>query len=1404
MPNGYVNFKNGPWSYHPHVYQQSGLWILGGNVTYANNIQFYTELIGGTVWATNNVKFNLNTGYNAWGRFNDDSDLTLDVADGKVLDLENFTFEGSSKITKTGAGTLKLAAWPSSLVWNEGAVTVVDSTRREFDVLFVGVGHALSLAVEGTTIETLAGNAGTITIGAKNLTVGTVDIEKVTGTFLMDASVFAPGDVILSCESAELRAKVAADLKTVGVNVIEEGVTLKVGVSELVFDSKETKDLNDPKGWRNGQVPPAGASVVISGEGVEADITGTIPQWAAITVADGALLSVQTDSTLGKIAMTSAGRLSVDDAASLTLTDALTFDAVDAVEEAPALCEVTVSSGATLSVPGKTGFKNCDLKLYGSLVSTTVGGFAFGTAAADEVAWFKMTSEGGTITAANPNGVENGARIDFAVPQVGGTVKVLDTIALYSTTITYNSKDGMAFGLNNPSDEAFTVLADNTPLTVGADTTVAGGANLVLDNGAVLMRKRHSEGDTGDSNYNLIVQNKGRITVRNGGEIRAGVTRVNDNLVDGAIRLQPDEPGYVGIEILEGGIANWYKLNGYETGAVRFADGVCKFFKSYWHGWGNRVHVLNNLQFVEIPEETAMTICGTNQTYSSNNDTFTYFELESPFSGAGDLLLENKRTGKTMEPVLICGNSTCTGKMEVLPDNGTAKTVAHFADGANWAGKVVWNGRVDLVPTDPNHADAATKPTAVSFGSVDLQVPFVFRLWGGEELRNDTVNITGSGWEGDCTIDFALQGYEAKPGDLWCLGTMPKDATAPAAPSEKWRVFTEAVEGNEDYVRLMAGPASLEYNFISTESGDLTDPKNWECGYVPVGKDIVIKGAGVRATVTDAEAMPSFASIEVREGASLDFTHPEGTVTIPGLTLDATAVVRIGGEGVAPVVRMSAAPQSFAAVDEGGAVRMPKIAVAAGATLEVPGGTAFKNCALDLRGNLVGASDGKIVFGTALANETAYFSLFAEGALIAPTNDAAAENGSRIDIAVPAVGGRVVVTEPIVLKDTVVANSLMDGLAIGLNNPTGLAFRVVADNTPLNVGADTFVAGGANLVLTNGTVLFRARNEPTGTKFNYAAESQYCLYVRNLGRITVADGSEIRAGVTQGDGNKADGAIRLEPDETGFVGIEVLDGGIANWYKLNGGGKGAISFATSTFKCYQTQWWSWSNRMLPFYGLARMDIVDGSTFTFCGASEKVYYTNDETMDKFEFESPVAGGGNLVVRNTRSGKTLKAHVTSAANTCTGTIGLGVNEGTAKSELWFDNGANWAGTVLWSEGVSLGVTDDVPATFTFGAVDLRTDFPIRVWTDAQGNVTSDRINITGAGFTGNGGKVVIDFQGGVEPPEGYQFYPLGTMPKDAALPAVRSATWCVKARKIKGDDERLEYGLVRNRGFIISIY
>ena len=123
--------------------------------------------------------------------------------------------------------------------------------------------------------------------------------------------------------------------------------------------------------------------------------------------------------------------------------------------------------------------------------------------------------------------------------------------------------------------------------------------------------------------------------------------------------------------------------------------------------------------------------------------------------------------------------------------------------------------------------------------------------------------------------------------------------------------------------------------------------------------------------------------------------------------------------------------------------------------------------------------------------------------------------------------------------------------------------------------------------------------------------------------------------------------------------------------------------------------------------------------------------------------PVTGAGSLVVTNTAAGKLMDVTIVNGANTATGLALAAAEEGTM---LRFADGANWAGTVVANSHVALTNLTDGAATVTFGNLRLESgEFPLRLFRDESGALTSDAVNLTGAVVKGEGDTGFIRLTG-----------------------------------------------------------
>ena len=140
-----------------------------------------------------------------------------------------------------------------------------------------------------------------------------------------------------------------------------------------------------------------------------------------------------------------------------------------------------------------------------------------------------------------------------------------------------------------------------------------------------------------------------------------------------------------------------------------------------------------------------------------------------------------------MTAIVTNSENTATGLATAEPPSPAgAKSYLLFADGANWAGTVVANGRVGLT----NLTAEAAAPVLVTFGTMLFETNFPVRLWKSEGVTtNDVINITGGVSGGYGFVPELMDGYAPVPGDAFTLGAYPAGAALPKLnASHKWRL----------------------------------------------------------------------------------------------------------------------------------------------------------------------------------------------------------------------------------------------------------------------------------------------------------------------------------------------------------------------------------------------------------------------------------------------------------------------------------------------------------------------------------------------------------------------------------------------------------------------------------------
>ena len=1306
MPNGLV-FGSGSTSsgFSFSLIQNYGELELGGPVSKgAYPGDFRVILSGGTVHATSDVSFGFSS-----ATVSANASVTLNVDAGASIDLSSFTYGAGASVTKVGAGDFVFEngmTLPDTFVVSEGAVAL---------------GSSGSYDLTGITF----GSNGKVKIGAAGITLTAWDNSLLSsGGFAADIAAPVSGSTVFTCADASVLALAQTGFNATlpeGFAVRIEGNSLVV-TSAYVFNSTTVTDLNDPAGWAGGAVP-SNKVVTIMGAGVSPTTTD-LPPFAGITIQDGASLAIANGGTLPTLALADSAALTIS---SGTATLGGSFSAQPSGNAFPALI---VASGATLNVPGGTTFTDCSLSVSGTLAANTAGDLVLGSSAAGATASFGLTVNGGTIST-------TAGDIRFFCPVSGGTVSPLGTVAFTGATFLHDDDHGFQFGVNNPAATAITFTFDNTTLNYPkkGNYYISGGSALRFVNGASLYRANSQ-----DDNCMFYVNGLASIFLGSGTSSLFGESSNSGSVGNGAMTFSPDTDGFASLVISNATWETYHSAGNGKAVAEIYGASLHTINQNNW----NRAQPFDGFKAVNLNADATLTI--------SNNVDSAGLDFSEKFTGAGSLFFSTPRsTTRTFN--FKSTTSTATGTLAADSAKNTALVIA---TNATWGGTVVWNGKASI-----NHSATAG---AMTFGGIDLVSDFTYRIWGDGTC--DHYTLTGAGFvdNGGKIVISVADGSEAAPGDLWILARVPAGTTVPTSAGASWTIAARKVDGDDSVVDIVLSPVASDYTFESTEFCDLTAADGWSCGYVPTNENVKVTGAGVVATISSAAAFPTFASIAVRNGATLKVL---ADVTLPPLTVDATSKVVFGdNETVVAATLDATLVTGYDATTE--PVSLPIIEVATNATLTVAAGMKFKDVDFRLYGTVTKIGTGTLAptFGYAENGETSYIAFTADGGVF----DFHANNNDRVYGAVtfvcPVSGGIVIPVGTITLRNAVrnvTGWADFGNWEFGVNNPTSVPFEVLVDGTHIDVSGEFCASGAAHLTLVNGSYI-RRNSSCLGHWYPMAiqhsatitvGEGCYIDFTTNDGQFGIDSQSAVDT-VTVRDG----GAYTVSYNSSGYVrGVFVSDGGVLGVTKL----------ATRS-----------RTDLLRGFGSARLD---GDLFiqSINIGTGSVNWDRHTKMANV----PFTGTGDVIVTNGVPEYPFTVTMVNGASTATGSIKVDKVEGDAETALYFADGANWAGTVVAGNVLLTNLTDGVDAaTVTFGALDLATDFNIRVWAENGVVVTNDMVNV--GQYQSHGGRLSIEpMSEGLEFVAGDKIV-VGTIAKNSPNPAVR-AGWCVKRLAIDGDDE-----------------
>ena len=554
--------------------------------------------------------------------------------------------------------------------------------------------------------------------------------------------------------------------------------------------------------------------------------------------------------------------------------------------------------------------------------------------------------------------------------------------------------------------------------------------------------------------------------------------------------------------------------------------------------------------------------------------------------------------------------------------------------------------------------------------------------------------------------------------------------------------------------------------FVFDGEKDLSDADAWG-GTVPVGGAALVSGESTVALITSST--PAFSSITLEGGATLKVVG--SGIAIPKVTLTYPSRLLIP-EGTACTLSVDALES------KGDASGLPVFEIASGATVTAERNLVLKNVDFRLYGTIKTPKDGTggITFGGSGIAEHAYFAMTAVGGTIdiyGSTTEAWKQ------FVTPAGNGSVTVVGPILLKDTTVvfrrndgSEPAYNGVSIGTGNPEDRPFEFILDNTVMPLVRKNMISGAAKVICRNGGGLWKPTAHP-----GVAAT----MYVQGWSSIELI-GADAHLGYSYAADRDP---FYVNPWlDTTPASITVRDGAWVAFHSTAGGNHGAFVSSNGVWRVPTLPFFSDKpvppdndarNWLSDLFNGFKSIVIDGESSLFIESWAGMFgdiVGEDWDRNVALADVPMTGAGDLVLTNGTPGRSFTAVMTSGKNTATGKLRVADSED--PTSFMFDDGANWAGTVMGDEHISFTNRTDAskPATVDFSRLELTGKMKVRVWRGEPR--TNDMVNL--AFPIGGNGQIVPVFTDGKDPVDG-DVVSLGTYPADSPLPddALAGRNW-----------------------------
>ena len=537
------------------------------------------------------------------------------------------------------------------------------------------------------------------------------------------------------------------------------------------------------------------------------------------------------------------------------------------------------------------------------------------------------------------------------------------------------------------------------------------------------------------------------------------------------------------------------------------------------------------------------------------------------------------------------------------------------------------------------------------------------------------------------------------------------------------------------------------------------------------GALVVGEGGNVKLSTCSEETVDGQAAvISVLSGGALKTTGPV-----------AVSSVCLKGDASFEIESCTVKIEDF--VFEESSDEIPVLAIAESGCLIVPGGSKFGSVAMTVKGQLKAKGQGGIVLGYASAGETRKFDLLVEGGEI-ETED------GNIDFACPEFNGVVktaqnkpwrIINAKLNPKRVTMVNDRTPrdykcGFNFGVNNNLEEIISIDFYGTTLHYSLEGyyFYSGGVVVSFNEGSSLKKDNDTQDFVNGCSLSIEKRARLIFNNSELYWSASKPTDASAGVGCGN-----FYLNPSEEGYVALK-LNNSEFFYHRMASNQKAIIeindSIYTTKYKTY--------NYKMPFAGYYQAS----NTFYEKNQLQEVKLDGDlhirsnyrDIEMSMPSSVPFTGIGGVYIEKPEGFQSFVFKICSAQNTATGSIKA--EEGT---ELIFESGANWPGTVVYNDNVQF---DDMPETLpgeiTVGALDLQKPLVYRIWENKN-----DKINFTGEGIIPNGYEVQILLKDGYNPAPGTTF-DLGTVPLsfDRSKINCTSDRWSFSLEDIAGEENQ----------------